>query len=442
MKISLDKPFPRQVEFLTATARYVGYGGARGGGKSSAVQMKAILMALGMPGIHQTIVRRTMPEVRENHIKKLVEKTAGLATYNEQRRTLTFTGGSVIHFDYCETDADLTHYQGVETDILYIDEGTHFTKHQFDVMDMTVRGVNNYPKRTYITCNPGGVGHEWVKRLFIDREYQSGEHPEDYMFIRSSVRDNIPLQITNPGYINSLERLEPELRRRWLDGEWEIAEGRFFPGWKRETHVIEPFEIPPYWRRYRAIDYGLDRLVCLWAAADDMGNMVIYRELAASDLIVSDAAKAICDMSPADEHIEMTFAPPDLFGRQKDTGRSLWELFQDGGIDLTKSGNGRIEGWANLKEWLKVIPGEDGEERPRLRVFSTCGELIKCMPALLHDPKIVGDCLREPHEYTHAPDALRYLVQGRPDAAKKPKTETDWLRDLKHRRIYGMRKGD
>ena len=162
-------PSPRQRLFLSDRHRYVGFGGARGGGKSFAVRLKASLMCLYYPGIRIMIVRRTYPELRQNHIIPLKDLLKSSATYKETTRDMTFENGSVISFRYCRNVSDMDKFQGMECDVLFIDEATQFTEEMYDRMKACVRGVNSFPKRIYLTCNPGGRGHGWVKRLFIDR---------------------------------------------------------------------------------------------------------------------------------------------------------------------------------------------------------------------------------------------------------------------------------
>ena len=129
----------------------------------------------------------------------------------------------------------------------------------------------------------------------------------------------------------------------------------------------------------------------------------------AHDLIVSAAAKEILSASEGFE-IYRTFAPPDLWSRQKDSGKSIAMLFEQHGVPLTSADNNRIGGWMALKEWLKVTVSPDGSEDARLKISRVCENLIRCLPSLLSDKKHIGDCSTEPHEITHLPDALRYFA--------------------------------
>ncbi len=420
MTLTLSPPHEKQKEFLLARSRYVAYGGARGGGKSHAVRLKATLLCLRYSGIRVLIVRRSYPELYENHIKIMTRELSDVALYRDTDKSLTFRNSSRIKFGYCSSDSDLLQYQGVEYDVIFMDEATHFTEYQFAVIGACMRGANNFPKRFYLTCNPGGIGHAWVKRLFVDREYREGESGENYTFIKSTVYDNKPLIDSDTEYVNTLKNLPSELRRAWLDGDWDVFAGQYFSEFSRDIHVYEDHQLPQWWKRYRAFDYGLDMFACLWAAVDSAGDLWIYREYTEPDLIVSEAAAVMHSLS-GDEKIQVTVAPPDMYNRQKDTGKSMAECFEDAGIKLSRADNSRVQGWMILKEYLKPRQAKDGKMTARLHISSECRELIRCLPQLMHDEDSAMDVSTHPHEITHICDALRYMCMYRSSkSAQKP----------------------
>lgn len=412
MQIRIEPPNEKQKQFLRAKNRFVGYGGSRGGGKSWAIDIKAILLAAKYGGIKILILRRTYPDVRENHILPMMQRLSGIARYKDTEKVFIFPNSSRIKFGYCDTEKDLLQYQGREYDVMFIDEATQFLESWFQKLTASIRGVNEFPKRIYLTCNPGGVGHHWVKRLFIDKEYLEHETPEDYLMIRAKVYDNTALLKKDENYVRFLRNLPNGLREAWLHGDWDLFQGQYFTEWKRDIHVMEPIPIPADWRRYVAMDYGLDMLACYWIAVDGCGRAYVYKELYESGLRVSDAAKKILDLT--DEEIYATYAPPDLWNRHSDSGKSTAEIFSEMGITLVRAKNERVHGWYNLKEWLKPYRDERGEWNASLKVCSNCVNLIRTLPALQHDQKNPNDVANEPHELTHAPDALRYFVAGRP----------------------------
>ncbi len=187
---TMPAPNPKQRQFMLAKTRFVAYGGARGGGKSWAVRQKAKLLALNYAGIKELILRRTFPELRENHILPLNVDLTNIAKYKETDKSFTFPNGSRLKFGYCDAESDVLQYQGQEYDVIFLDEATQFTEFQYNALTACLRGANGLPKRMYLTCNPGGVGHEWVKRLFIDKKYRPTENPDDYTFIAARVYDN------------------------------------------------------------------------------------------------------------------------------------------------------------------------------------------------------------------------------------------------------------
>jgi phage terminase large subunit len=424
-KLILDGyPNDRQKDFFLSVSRHIGYGGARGGGKSWAMRRKFVLLALKYPKLKLLLLRRTLPELRENHVMPLLQELHGFAKYNDQEKAFTFPNGSRIKLGYCDNERDVLQYQGQEYDVIGLEEATHFTdamRQFFATCNRSTR--TDFKPRMYYTSNPGGVGHTWFKRLFIDRQYGRGENPQDYVFIPAKVYDNAVLMQANPEYVQALESLPEDMRRAHLDGDWNVFAGQYFTEFNRDTHVMQPFVIPDTWTRYRVIDYGLDMLACYWLAIDTAGNAYCYKELYESDLIISSAAERIKAMT-TDEQIKLTYAPPDLWNRRQDTGKSAAELFFSHGVPLARANNERVQGWLNLKEWLKPYDTKDEQTgdtvtTARLKIFSTCSNLIRTLPQLQRDDKDPNDVANEPHELTHAPDALRYFCSMRMQPSAK-----------------------
>lgn len=417
---------PKQREFCMARSRYVAYGGARGGGKSHVLRIKAILGALTYDGIRILIVRREYPELEQGLILPMRKMLpADVASYNGAMRMFTFPNGSIIKFGHYDAGADVE-YQGIEYDWVFIDEATQFTEQQFRTLGACLRGTSNIPRRMYLTCNPGGVGHAWVKRLFIERDFneKAGERPKDYTFIQATVEDNPQLLKASPEYIQMLDLLPEDVRRAWRYGDWDALAGVFFPEFKEDTHVIEPFKrIPQEWKKYRVFDYGLDMFACLWVATDFNGRCYVYREVQQSGLIVSDAANLMHSLTPPGEFITATIAPPDMWNRQKDSGRTMAEIYQENGIGLIRASNNRVQGWALVKEMLKPMRGE--KDKPGLLVTKDCRALIRNIQLILHDDKNPSDCATEPHDITHITDALRYFCVTRTLGAEHMQQQDD-----------------
>lgn len=429
MDISITK---KQQKFINSEAFETLFGGAAGGGKSYGQLVDALLYALKYKKSKQIIFRSTFADLEKSLIRVSLEiYPLSIADYNSSKHTWKFQNGSIIDFGYIQYEKDVYQYQSAEYDVIRFDELTHFTEFMYTYMISRCRGANPYPKRIKSSTNPGGVGHAWVKERFIDVgepnvmhicKLETGEKVTR-IFIPSLVTDNKFMLEYDPDYIKRLDALPEKERKALKYGDWDIYDGMFFPEFKRRTHVIEPFQIPDTWNRYIAMDYGLDMFAVLFIAVDTKGKAYVYNEIHKSNLIVSEARQTLKSIMRQYKY-KFIYAPPDLWNRNRDTGKSTAELFLEGGIHLTKASNNRIAGWLNVKEWLKVKKvrhEQTGElyEDSDLKIFSNCINLIKYLPQLQHDEKDPNDVATEPHEPTHITDALRYFCVSRVAPSKE-----------------------
>lgn len=378
--------------------------------------MDGLLYALNYPKAKQIIFRRTFADLEKSLIRVSQEfypKEACI--YNSSKHTWRFKNGSIIDFGYIDKESDVYQYQSAEYDVIRFDELTHFTEYMYTYMISRCRGANTYPKHIKSSGNPGGVGHSWVKSRFIDIgepnkihtvKLETGESTTR-IFIPSFVQDNIFLLQNDPNYVRRLDNLPEKERKALKFGNWDIFDGQFFPEFDRKIHVCTPFVIPKDWRIYRTRDYGLDMCATYWIAMDWKMHIYIFKELYESNLIVSEAARKINEMTT--ENIAIDYAPPDLWNRNRDTGKSTVDIFAENGQYLTKADNNRVTGWLALHEWLKIYEDEQGCKTSRVHIFSNCINLIRTLPAVQIDEKNPNDVATEPHELTHAPDALRYF---------------------------------
>ncbi len=415
-------PNPRQAEFFQSGARHTAYGGARGGGKSWAMRRKLVLLALHQQELNILLLRRTLPELRENHLVPLLKELKGVADYNGGERVFRFPTKSRLRLGYCDGENDVYQYQGQEYDVIGLEEATHFTEEQMRFLTTCNRTAKmGVRPRMYYTCNPGGPGHGWVKRLFIDKRYEGGERPGDYAFIPARVWDNPVLLRADPEYVRLLQALPEDLRRAYLEGDWDVLSGQFLREFSRNRHVTPAFPLPAWWRRFRSIDWGFnDPCAVLWHAVDGDGRVYTYRELYVRGVRADQVAGRILALSLGEE-IAYTVASPDMWQKRGALlkseggfeGESIAELFALAGAPLTPADNSRVAGWQRLRGYL----GEGADGLPRWQCFPCCENLLRTLPLLVFDKHNREDAAQGED---HAPESLRYALMSRPAACAPP----------------------
>lgn len=428
MILNIPDPNEKQKLFLSAKVKHVGYGGARGGGKSWAVRTKAKLLALRYPGIKQLIVRRTYKELTGNHINILRTETLGIAKYNSTDKVLKFANGSTIEFMYCARNSDLDALQGQEYDVIYLDEATQLSEYQMKAITACCRGVNDFPKRIYYTCNPGGQGHAYVKRIFIDKRYLANENPGEYEFIQALVDDNTALMEAQPDYVAQLDALPEKLREAWRFGRWDVFEGQVFAEFvddpehyrdRVQTHVIEPFKIPDSWKIYRGFDWGYAKPFSVgWYAVDHDNVMYRFREMYGCtgeadrgvEWTVQRVANEIRRIEETDAQLKgrqiAGIADPAIW--QEDGGESIAETMQRQRVYFYKADHKRLPG--KMQCHYRLAFNDEGI--PRFYVFNTCKHFIRTIPALIYSETDVEDVDTKMEDHIY--DEWRYVCMARP----------------------------
>lgn len=428
IKHTISEPNEKQKLFLKAKKKIIGYGGARGGGKSWVLRVKAVLLGLYYPGIRMCLVRKTYRELEENHIWELRKMLLGIARYNSSKKTFIFNNGSTLTLQYCAKDSDIDNFQGVEYDVVFIDEATQLSEFQIKQIMASVRGVNGFPKRIYLTCNPGGQGHGYIKRIFIDRNYEEGEDPDDYEFIQSLVDDNYALMKMQPDYKKQLELLPERLKKAWLYGDWNIFEGQFFEDFvddpkhyndRINTHVINPFEIPGHWKIYRSYDFGYSKpFSCAWWAVDEEGVLYRILEYYGCTKEANVGVKLTADQQFAkikeieNEHRWLKGKPiqgiadPAIWNHS--TGESIADIALKYNIYFTPGDNARISGWQQIHYRFQF----DENGYPMMYIFNNCKAFIRTIPLLLYSETKPEDVDTDMED--HVADETRYMCMARP----------------------------
>lgn len=429
-KLRTEVPNPKQIEFFKATARHIGYGGSRGGGKSWAGRRKLVMLAMRYDGLRILLLRRTMPELRENHILPLQSELKGYATYKADERTFVFPNGSRLKLGYCDNENDMLQYQGAEYDVICFEEATNFREEWMTFIGTSLRTTRtDFKPRIYYTMNPGGVGHEYIKRIFIDRNYKEGENPDDYVFIQASVFDNDVLMNANPEYIKQLEALPEHKKKAHLYGDWNVYEGQVFEEFVNDsahyddrlwTHVINPFDIPSTWTIYRSFDFGYAKpFSCGWWAIDYDGRL--YRILELYGCVPNEPNTGV-KWSPdeifreikktEDEHPwlrgKRIFGIADPAIWDKSHGESIAETAEKYRVYFDKGDNKRVPGWMQVHYRLRF----DENGIPMMYVFKNCKGFIRTMPLMTYDPHKPEDIDTDLED--HIADDVRYMCMAKP----------------------------
>lgn len=394
------------------------------------MRVKSILMCFEYPGIKVLILRKTYAELINNHINEMRGMLAGIASYNSSEKVFRFPNGSFIKFGYCANDGDLDQYQGAEYDVVFFDEAGQFQEMWIRKITASVRGANDMPKRLYYTLNPGGPSHGYFKRLFIDRNFNEHEIPEDYTFIQSRVYDNLALMKSQPDYIQQLKALPGKLREAWLDGNWNMFVGQYFEefvdnpehydDWQW-THVINPFEPNRAWGDiYRSYDEGYNVPFSVqWFVVSPDGVLFMIMELYGCTDQPNEGVKWTNDEIFA-RVAEIERTHPWFKGRTirgvadpscwagGDRGISSMDMAARYGLHFKKADNARIPGWMQVRYRMQF----DRNGYSRLYVFKTCKALIRTIQLQMFDDKKPDDLDTTLED--HAVDSLRYMCMSRP----------------------------
>jgi len=430
-----------QTEFLAASEREVLYGGAAGGGKSIGL-LADPMRYFANANFNGLILRRTNDELRELIWKsqELYPKAYPGAKWQEKKSQWVFPSGARLWMTYLEREEDVLRYQGQAFSYIGFDELTqHSTPFAWNYMRSRLRTTDpGLPIFMRATTNPGGPGHQWVKQMFIDpappnkafaaRDLETGDplvYPEGHekegqslfsrKFIPATLKDN-PYLFEDGAYEANLLSLPEMQRRQLLEGDWAVADGAAFPEFRQSVHVVDPFDIPPDWRRFRSCDFGYSSYSAVhWYAIDPaFETLIVYRELYVSRQTGRDLAKLILDAERG-ENISYGMLDSSCWHNRGQIGPSIAEEMISMGCrwrPSDRSAGARVAGKNRLHELLKV---DESTEVPGIIFFNNCRQIIADLPVIPSDPK-GGDDIDVRYKSDHAYDSIRYGIMSRPRA--------------------------
>lgn len=408
----------------------IGYGGARGGGKSH-----WLLAQMGaddcqrVPGLKCLLLRK-VGKANLEHFEDLRRRLFGKLghEFSAFRGILSFNNGSRIIAGHFQNEKDIDAYLGLEYDVIGIEEATTLTARKYqDITTCCRTSKSNWRPRIYSTTNPGGVGHGWYRKRFIEPWQRRAE--SETRFIAARVTDN---RWNNPEYIRVLQALNGWQRRAWLDGDWDIAAGQFFTTLRREVHVVDDFDDTRAREWFAALDYGFAHYtVVLLGCTDGDGNLFVVDEHAERLWLPQRHAPAIKAMLArhkiGERKLELAdlkrfVAGADVFSRQSD-GTTIAAQYAKLGIALRCANTDRVNGWAEILTRFGDVEAAIG---PSLFIHKRCGRLIETLPTLQHDPNRPEDVLKVDADDDgiggdDAADALRYLVATKSRAVAQRK---------------------
>ena len=434
------KPNPGpQTDFLSSSEREVLYGGSAGGGKSYAM-LADPLHGLNDPNFSGLLVRHTTEELREliQKSQELYPRAIPGIKWSERKSQWTSPRGGRLWMSYLDKDMDVTRYQGQAFNWIGFDELTQWpSPFAWDYMRSRLRSASSMELGLYMraTTNPGGSGHSWVKKMFIDpapynkpfwaTNIETGEeikYPAGHSkagqslfkrrFIPASLFDN-PYLAESGDYEAMLLSLPEHQRKQLLEGNWDVNEGAAFPEWNRAIHIVEPFKIPSNWTKFRACDYGYGSYTgVVWIAVSPSEQLVVYRELYCSKVTATDLADMVLEAEAEDGTIRYGVLDSSLWHKRGDTGPSLAEQMNMKGCRWRPSDRSRGSRVAGKNEMHRRLQVDEYTEEPRMVFFSTCTNTIAQLPSIPLDKRNPEDV--DTNAEDHLYDAIRYGIMTRP----------------------------
>jgi phage terminase large subunit len=413
--------------------KYLLYGGAMFGGKSYWLRWMLVYFLIrwakrGFRNVEVGLFCEDYPTLKDRQLSKIgKEFPIWLGTLHSDHKLhgLCYVlaeeyGGGIIKFRNLD---DPSKYQSAEFAAIAVDELTKNKKEVFDDLRNRLRWVGIPDVHFIAGTNPGGIGHSWVKKLWMDRIFDENEQEQDqFYYIPARLEDN---PYREPGYERQLESLPPDKRKAYRDGDWNIFKGQYFTEWRNDIHTCQPFQIPDDWKHFCALDYGYTAPASLgWYATSPDGVLYRYKEVYVVNHTGTQLGDRYVETTNPNEKIQYIVADPSFWAKrgEDDNALSTAEKFENRVKELLKNAinkcpplikgnNDRLNGWREIHDWLKAFEKE-GQLVGKFQVFSTCQEFIRTFPALIHDNNNPEDVDSDGED--HCGDEFRYAVMSRP----------------------------
>lgn len=400
-------PQPKQLEFHAACRMcdredgpdQIGFGGARGPGKSHAVFAQIALDdCQRVPDLKVLYLRRVAKNAREQFedLRKAVMRYVS-HDYNRSTGLITFPNGSRIVLGHFNNERDVDQYLGIEYDVIVPEEATTLTGSKYKTLrDSNRTSKPGWRPRMYPSTNPGNVGHVWFKERFITPARLGKE--TDTRFIFATVDDN---QFIDSGYTKKLEENTGWKLRAYRYGDWDIAAGQYFSTWHHASVVRPWFKVPAHWTVWAAMDYGFTHPTVVYLLAENDGKIYVLDEHRQAKWLPSQHAPAIIAMLERNgvplSRLAGFVAGADVFAKKGDeAGKDIAEQYAEHKIKLTPAIMDRINGWGEALTLLGDPVNQEPEKRraPKIQISNKCQYLIECIPALQHNPNKPEDVLK------------------------------------------------
>ena len=399
--------------------KYLLYGGAMAGGKSYLLRWAALYYSLwltqkyGLRGVPVGLFSEDYPTLKDRQISRIVRefppylgdlkesKEEGFAFFIKPE----YGGGRIL----LRNLDDPGKYMSSEFAGIFVEELTRNDEQTF----MDLRNRLRYPQVEAVkfmgASNPGGVGHGWVRKFFIDHSAYSDPEKERFIYVHANAYDN---GYISKDYIKQLESLPIKKRKAYLEGNWDIFEGQVFTEFNREKHVIPPFIPKDAYTFVAGLDWGYSAPTVLLLGAlyheeyegHKFTRLKIYKEIDGMEITPEAWSAKWKENLPELLRVKI-FGDPAMFNKLQDSSFSIADQFRREGIYIHKSTNNRLNGITTIHNWLSQAP--DG--LPYLQLSENCRNIIKTLPEAMYDENVTEDTDRgwtQDHWY----DSLRYLT--------------------------------